>query len=73
MIKSIWNDASLFWRLETKHGMRLTTAGLPVGEDCAVIACEGRLNQGERGFIVNLALRRIDPVDFVVGELLLIH
>ena len=73
MLESIWDDTSLFRCRQTKHGMRLTTTCLTVREYGAIVASKSRLDQGICCFIVNLALRRINPVDLIVGELFLIN
>ena len=53
--------------------MRLTTTCLTVREYGAIVASKSRLDQRISCFIVNLALRRIDSVDLVIGELFLIN
>ena len=73
MLESIWDDTSLFRCRQTKHGMRLTTTCLTVREYSSIVTSKSRLDQGIRCFIVNLALRRIDPVDLIIGELFLVN
>ena len=72
MLESIGDDTALLWDRETKHGMRLTTTCLTIGEYCSVVAGQSRLNQRKSCFIVNLALRGVYAVDLVICELFLI-
>ena len=48
--------------------MCLTAAGLTIREDSAVVPGKSRLDQREGCLIINLALRRINAIHFVVSE-----
>lgn len=68
VLEGVGDDALILLISQSHHCVRLSTAGLPVGKNRAVIAPNDRLNQGEGCFVVNLPLRRIRSVNSVIGE-----
>jgi hypothetical protein len=54
MVEGIGYDAlRLFVVPQSDHGVSLTTACLPVGEDSSIVSLHDRLDQGEGSFIVD--------------------
>lgn len=69
VLESIRNDASLGGVVfVAHHSVGLATAGLPVGEDGAVVALDDRFHEGKGTLIVDLPLRGVPVVHRVVGE-----
>ena len=68
VVESVRDYSSVFWRLQPCHRVRLAAASLPICKDGPVVARERRLNEWKSCLIVNLALRRIHSIHFVVGK-----
>lgn len=69
VVKRIGDDSPVLRIREPHHRVGLPAAGLPVGEDCAVVAFEDRLDEGEGRLVVDFSLLRIPVVNCVVSEL----
>ena len=65
----IFTDARGYF-FESFSEKALAAAGLPIGEDRAVIALDDGLDQGEGTLVVNHLLERVGVVDGVEGEAL---
>ena len=60
MREAVWNYATLWWiRGVAHHSMGLTTTGLTIGKDSAVVAFQHRLDQRKCGLIIDTLLQRV--------------
>jgi hypothetical protein len=64
------DSLALFALATAHHRVSFTAASLPVGEDCAVVAIENTVNEGECGLLVDQGLGALRPEYVIVREAL---